>query len=107
VCAQALVRLDSESGDVQEYYPGPRCFCDEPTFVPGPKGVEQEDDGCILVTVYDAAVDRSSVVVSRGLYLISVSSGLLPKSLLILLLESLPDNLDRAKKPFVRKIRLA
>lgn len=60
---QAFARLDTRSGDVQVWTPGPRCFCEELLFVPGPEGETREDDGHLLGMVYDNELQLSSLVV--------------------------------------------
>ncbi|KAK9823367.1 hypothetical protein WJX72_002263 [[Myrmecia] bisecta] len=60
---QAFTRLDTHSGDVQSWFPGERCFCEELIFVPGPQGATKEDDGYLLGMVFDAEKDRSMLVV--------------------------------------------
>jgi hypothetical protein len=60
---QAFVRLDTATGQSQMWAPGPRCFCEELVFVPGPEGATKEDDGALLGMVFDAETQRSSLVV--------------------------------------------
>ena len=65
---QAFLRLDTQTGDVQKWAPGPRCFCEELVFVPREPNQDaaQEDDGVLLGMVYDAETHRSSLVVRRA-----------------------------------------
>lgn len=69
---QAIVKLDAKTGEVETWAPGRRCFCEEIVFVPdtsssssaeGEEGEEQEDAGFLLSMVFDASVNRSSLVV--------------------------------------------
>ena len=60
---QLFTRLDVETGEVQSWCPGDRCFCEELIFVPGPNGDTQEDDGILLGMVFDGESIRSSLVV--------------------------------------------
>ena len=63
LCAQAFARIDTHTGEVQMWRPGPRAFCEELVFVPGPNGDTVEDDGHLLGMVFDAALNRSCLVV--------------------------------------------
>ena len=56
-------RLDTATGEAQLWGPGPRCFCEELMFVPGPRGAEAEDDGYLLGMYFDAELERSCLVV--------------------------------------------
>ena len=60
---QLFTRLDVETGEVQSWCPGDRCFCEELIFVPGPNGDQQEDDGILLGMIFDGESIRSSLVV--------------------------------------------
>ena len=60
---QAFGRLDVQTGELQTWAPGPRCFSEELIFVPGPNATEVEDDGYLLGMVFDAERFRSSLVV--------------------------------------------
>ena len=60
---QAFTRLDTVTGEAQHYYPGPRCFCEELIFSPGPNASTIEDDGYLMGMVFDAAKNRSCLVV--------------------------------------------
>lgn len=59
---QAILKLDLESGKQQLWSAAPRGFVGEPVFVPRP-GSSEEDDGWLLTVVYDAAHQRSDVVI--------------------------------------------
>ncbi|MBE9042253.1 carotenoid oxygenase family protein [Oscillatoriales cyanobacterium LEGE 11467] len=59
---QGVLKLDLHSGERQLYSFAPRGFGSEPLFVPRPGGTA-EDDGWVLVMVYDAAHDRSDIVI--------------------------------------------
>ena len=59
---QSILKLDLETGSRQLWTAAPTGYVGEPIFVPRPDGT-QEDDGWLLVTIYDGARDRSSVVV--------------------------------------------
>ncbi|KAK9838236.1 hypothetical protein WJX84_005312 [Apatococcus fuscideae] len=61
--AQAFTRLDTVTGEAQHYYPGPRCFCEELIFAPGPNAQTVEDDGYLMGMVFDASKSRSCLVV--------------------------------------------
>ncbi|EIE20486.1 carotenoid oxygenase [Coccomyxa subellipsoidea C-169] len=60
---QVFVRFDTQTGKSQSWSPGPRCFCEELIFVPGPAGAAKEDDGVLLGMVFDGETQRSSLVV--------------------------------------------
>lgn len=57
---QAILKRNIETGETQMWSAAPRGFVGEPIFV---ARSEQEDDGWILVLVYNAATDRSDVVI--------------------------------------------
>ena len=59
---QAIIKIDLESGLRQFWSAAPRGFISEPVFVPRPNS-EKEDDGWVLVLVYDATHHRSDVVI--------------------------------------------
>ena len=59
---QGVVRVDMETGEEAAHFPGPRRFTNEPVFVPRP-GCASEDDGYLLVLVYDAEVKRSGLYI--------------------------------------------
>ena len=65
--AQAFSRVDTQTGEIQTWFPGIRCFCEEPVFVPGPDAATQETDGHLLGMVYDAAQHKSFLAVSLPL----------------------------------------
>lgn len=59
---QAILKLDQKTGEQQVWSAAPRGFVGEPVFVPRP-GSSKEDDGWLLVLVYDAAHHRSDLVI--------------------------------------------
>ena len=59
---QAVLKIDLETGDRQIWSAAPRGFAGEPLFVPRPNGTS-EDDGWIILLMYDAAYHRSDVVI--------------------------------------------
>jgi len=59
---QALIKLDLETGEEQIYSLAPRGFMGEPIFVPKPNATA-EDDGWILVLIFNAASDRSELLI--------------------------------------------
>ena len=59
---RSVLKIDPESGEQQIWSAAPKGFVGEPVFVPRPNGT-QEDDGWVLVIVYDAECDRSDVVI--------------------------------------------
>lgn len=59
---QAILKIDLQSGERQLWSAAPRGFVSEPVFVERPNSTD-EDDGWILTLVYDAAHDRSDVVI--------------------------------------------
>ncbi|MCF4966086.1 carotenoid oxygenase family protein [Nostoc sp. CMAA1605] len=59
---QAILKIDLQSGERQIWSAAPRGFVGEPIFVPRPDA-QTEDDGWLLVVVYDAAYHRSDVVI--------------------------------------------
>lgn len=59
---QAILKIDWHTGERQIWSAAPRGFAGEPIFVPRPGGVA-EDDGWLLVLMYDAANHRSDVVI--------------------------------------------
>ncbi|MDX2100331.1 MAG: carotenoid oxygenase family protein [Leptolyngbyaceae cyanobacterium bins.59] len=62
---QAILKVDVETGDRQLWSAAPKGFAGEPVFVPRP-GATQEDDGWVLALFYDAAADRSDLVILDG-----------------------------------------
>lgn len=61
---RGLARFDVETGRATTWSAGPRCAVGEPVFAPGSGG--GEDDGYILTTVYDEALDASHLAVFRA-----------------------------------------
>ncbi|BAY97339.1 Retinal pigment epithelial membrane protein [Tolypothrix tenuis PCC 7101] len=59
---QAILKIDLDSGERQLWSAAPRGFIGEPIFVPRPNS-QTEDDGWLLALVYDAAHQRSDVVI--------------------------------------------
>jgi all-trans-8'-apo-beta-carotenal 15,15'-oxygenase len=59
---QGVVRIDMVSGEEVCHFPGPRCFTNEPIFVPRPCPAA-EDDGWLLVLVFDAEAGRSGLFI--------------------------------------------
>ncbi|MFI1830833.1 carotenoid oxygenase family protein [Streptomyces sp. NPDC020412] len=57
-----LIKFDTTTGEAAVHRFGAGRVTQEPTFVPRP-GAVAEDDGWILSVVYDATVDRSELVV--------------------------------------------
>lgn len=62
---QAILKIDPESGQQAVWSAAPKGFVGEPVFVPRP-GSTQEDGGWVLTLVYDAAHDRTDVVILNG-----------------------------------------
>ena len=56
--------VDTHTGEKQVWFPGIRCFCEELVFMPGPNATTQETDGYLLGLVFDAAQQRTFLVVS-------------------------------------------
>lgn len=59
---QSILKLDLETGTQQLWTAAPTGYVGEPVFVPRPDGT-REDDGWLLVMMYDGARDRSAVVI--------------------------------------------
>jgi all-trans-8'-apo-beta-carotenal 15,15'-oxygenase len=59
---QAVWKVDLETGDRQLWSAAPRGFGGEPVFVPRPNSTT-EDDGWLMVMVYNAEFDRSELVI--------------------------------------------
>ena len=59
---QGVLKLDLHTGERQLHSFAPRGFGGEPLFVPRPGG-KAEDDGWVLIMVYDAAAYRSDIVI--------------------------------------------
>jgi len=59
---QAILKVDTATDQRQLWSAAPRGFVGEPVFVPHPEATS-EDDGWVITLVYDAAHDRSDVVI--------------------------------------------
>ncbi|MCF2970502.1 carotenoid oxygenase family protein [Synechococcus sp. Nb3U1] len=59
---QAILKLDTETGRTQQYSFAPRGFVGEPVFIPDPDS-HAEDEGWIVTVIFDAASQRSQVVI--------------------------------------------
>ncbi|MDX1977224.1 MAG: carotenoid oxygenase family protein [Pseudanabaenaceae cyanobacterium bins.68] len=59
---QALLKLDLHTGQQQTYSIAPQGFMGEPVFVPRPQAIA-EDDGWILTLCFNAASDRSELLI--------------------------------------------
>lgn len=59
---QALLKIDLSTGQQQLWSAAPRGFAGEPIFVPRP-GAMAEDDGWLLMLMYDATHHRSDLVI--------------------------------------------
>ncbi len=59
---QAILKIDLETNHKQVWSAAPRGFAGEPLFVPHPDG-KREDDGWVLMLMYDAAMHRSTLVI--------------------------------------------
>lgn len=59
---QALIKRDRQTGEEQLWSAAPRGFGGEPLFVSRP-GAEQEDDGWILLWLYNAERDRTELAI--------------------------------------------
>ncbi len=57
---QALIKRDMKTGEEQIWSAAPRGFGGEPLFVPRP-GASAEDDGWVLLWIYNAAGDRTEL----------------------------------------------
>lgn len=62
---QGILKIDPETGEQQLWSAAPKGFVGEPVFVPRP-GATAEDQGWVLTLVYDAAHDRTDVVILDG-----------------------------------------
>ncbi|MGG6237761.1 carotenoid oxygenase family protein [Nodosilinea sp. AN01ver1] len=62
---QALLKLDTHTGETQVWSAAPRGFMGEPLFVPRPQG-QGEDDGWVLVLMYNAERQCSDLVILEG-----------------------------------------
>lgn len=70
---QAILKLAPESGQREFWSAAPQGFVGEPVFVPRPNTAEEgsstpmaEDDGWVITLIYDAACDRTDVVIFDG-----------------------------------------
>ena len=59
---QGVLKIDLETGERSLWSAAPRGFAAEPLFVPRPGGAA-EDDGWVIVTIYNAAKHISEVVI--------------------------------------------
>ena len=59
---QGILKIDLQTGERQIFSVAPRGFAGEPLFVPFPNGVN-EDDGWLLMLMYDAAEHRSDILI--------------------------------------------
>ena len=59
---QAVMKIDQKTGERQIWSAAPRGFAGDIVFVPRPNSVE-EDEGWLLMLMYDAAYHRSDVVI--------------------------------------------
>jgi len=59
---QGILKLDVETGDRQFWSAAPQGFAGEPVFVPRPDATA-EDDGWLLSLFYNAATERSELVI--------------------------------------------
>jgi len=57
-----VAKVDTDSGEVDSWVPGPMEFGGEPLLVPR-EGAEDEDDAWLITVVFDGAAERSDVVV--------------------------------------------
>ncbi len=62
---QALLKLDTTTGETQVWSAAPRGFMGEPLFVPRPQS-QSEDDGWVLVLMYNAERRCSDLVILDG-----------------------------------------
>lgn len=59
---QAITKIDGVSGETESHSFAPRGFISEPLFIPRPEG-RAEDDGWVVTVIFDAAHNRSDVVI--------------------------------------------
>ena len=59
---QAILKLDLQTGERKIHSFAPKGFVGEPIFVPKPHG-STEDEGWVLTLIYDAAKNRSDLVI--------------------------------------------
>ncbi|MGB3309661.1 MAG: carotenoid oxygenase family protein [Nodosilinea sp.] len=62
---QAVLKLDTHTGDTQMWSAAPRGFAGEPLFVPHPQA-QSEDDGWVLLLMYNAERQCSDLVILDG-----------------------------------------
>jgi all-trans-8'-apo-beta-carotenal 15,15'-oxygenase len=62
---QALLKLDTETGQAEVWSAAPRGFMGEPVFVSRPQAIN-EDDGWVIVLMYDGDRRCSDVVILDG-----------------------------------------
>ena len=62
---QALLKLDLHTGERQLHSFAPKGFAGEPIFIPKPNA-QSEDDGWVLVLIYDSSYHRSDLVIFDG-----------------------------------------
>ncbi|MFQ4142808.1 carotenoid oxygenase family protein [Chlorogloeopsis sp. ULAP02] len=66
---QAIIKVNPESGEQQFWSAAPKGFVGEPVFVPRTPHIETkecEDDGWVFTLVYNAAHNRTNVVILDG-----------------------------------------
>lgn len=59
---QGLLKQDMKTGETQTWSAAPKGFSGEPLFIPRPDG-EQEDDGWVLLWLYEAANNRTELAI--------------------------------------------
>jgi all-trans-8'-apo-beta-carotenal 15,15'-oxygenase len=62
---QAILKIDWHTGERQLHSFAPKGYVSEPVFVPRPNATT-EDDGWVLLLVYDASHHRSDVIILDG-----------------------------------------
>jgi all-trans-8'-apo-beta-carotenal 15,15'-oxygenase len=70
---QSILKLDLETGERKVWTAAPSGYINEPIFVPRPDS-NSEDDGWLIVMMYDGAKDRSSVVILDPKYLTAIAT---------------------------------
>jgi all-trans-8'-apo-beta-carotenal 15,15'-oxygenase len=63
---QGVIKIDLETGDRQLWSAAPRGFAGEPIFVPRPApetAEAAEDDGWLLLLIFNAALERSELII--------------------------------------------
>lgn len=58
-----VAKVDTDSGEVEAWLPGPTEFGGEPLFVPRDAGSGEEDDGFLITVVFDGAAKSSYVAI--------------------------------------------